>query len=295
MLRAFGTGEKRVPRILLFTLFFHTVLVANLCCQEPPPKHSGGTRPPTRQMAKAKDTFQSVCASCHGLDGKGGERGPNIASRPEAVRKSDQELMRVLQGARAASGMPSFRGLGPQQLAALVAYVRTLQGQRGRFAISGDAQRGKSLFFGRAKCSECHSVHGQGGFYGTDLSSYAAAAFGPGEIREAILKPDRDLDPRRGTATVVLGKATTITGIPRNEDNFSLQLQTSDGTFHLLNKAKIVSITYHGVTGMPTDYASSLTATELNDLVSFLTKAARSVNPKENPRVSRVFEDGDEE
>jgi mono/diheme cytochrome c family protein len=48
-----------------------------------------------------------------------------------------------------------------------------------------------------------------------------------------------------------------------------------------------------GVTDMPTGYASSLTATELN--VSSLTKAARSVNPKQNPRVSRVFEDGDEE
>src|SRR6266478_2930362 len=185
MLRAFGTGENRVPRILLFTLFFHTVLVANLCCQQPPPKHSGGTRPPNRQMAKAKDAFESVCASCHGLDGKGGERGPNIASRPEAVHKSDQELMRVLQGARAASGMPSFKGLGSQKLMTLVAYIRTLQGQRARFAILGDAQRGKSLFFGRAKCSACHSVHGQGGFYGTDLSFYATA-FGPEEIREAI-------------------------------------------------------------------------------------------------------------
>jgi len=294
MSRAFRIRENRVPQILLFTLFFPTLLVANLSCQEHPPKHSGSTPPPIRQMAGAKDAFESVCASCHGLDGKGGERGPNIASRPEAVHKSDQELMRVLQGARAASGMPSFRSLGSQKLVALVAYIRTLQGQRGRFAISGDAQRGKSLFFGRAKCSECHSVHGQGGFYGTDLSFYAAAV-GPGEIREAILKPDRDLDPRRGTATVVLGNSTTITGIPRNEDNFSLQLQTSDGSFHLLNKAKIQSITYHGVTGMPTDYASSLTATELNDLVSFLTKAARWVNPNENPRVSRVFEDGDED
>ncbi len=282
-----------MARILLFTLFFPTMLAANLSCQEHPPKHSGSTPPPIRQMAGAKDAFESVCASCHALDGKGGERGPNIASRPETVHKSDQELMRVLQGARAASGMPSFRSFGSQKLVALVAYVRTLQGQRGRFAISGDAPRGKSLFFGRAKCSGCHSVHGQGGFYGTDLSFYAAA-FGPGEIREAILKPDRDLDPRRGTTTVVLPNSTTITGIPRNEDNFSLQLQISDGTFRLLNKAKIVSITYHGVTGMPTDYASSLTATELNDLVSFLTEAARSVNPNENPRVSRVFEDGDE-
>jgi cytochrome c oxidase cbb3-type subunit III len=294
MFRALRIRENRVRRILLFALFFPTMPVANLSCQDDPPKHSGSTGPPIRKMATVKDAFESVCASCHGLDGKGGERGPDIASRPEAVHKSDQELMRALQGARAASGMPSFRGLGSQKLVALVAYIRTLQGQPGRFAISGDAQRGKSLFFGRAKCSECHSVHGQGGFYGTDLSFYAAA-FGPGEIREAILKPDRDLDPRRGTAAVVLGNSTTITGIPRNEDNFSLQLQTPDGTFHLLNKAKIKSITYLGVTAMPIDYASSLTPSELDDLVSFLIKAARSENPNENPRLSPVFEDGDEE
>src|SRR5438445_8592038 len=96
MLRAFRIRENRVPRILLFTLFFPTLLVANLSCQEHPPKHSGSTPPPIRQMAGAKDAFESVCASCHGLDGKGGERGPNIASRPEAVHKSAQELMLVL-------------------------------------------------------------------------------------------------------------------------------------------------------------------------------------------------------
>ena len=135
-----------MPRILLFTLFFPTVLAANLSCQEHPPKHSGSTRPPISQLAGAQDAFESVCASCHGLDGKGGERGPNIASRPEVVHKSDQEFMRVLEGARAASGMPSFTGLGSQKLVALVAYIRTLQDQRARFAISGDAQRGKSLF-----------------------------------------------------------------------------------------------------------------------------------------------------
>jgi len=196
--------------------------------------------------------------------------------------------MRVLQGARAASGMPSFKGLGSQKLMTLVAYIRTLQGQRARFAILGDAQRGKSLFFERAKCSECHSVHGQGGFYGTDLSFYATA-FGPEEIREAILKPDGDLDPRRGAATAVLGDSTTITGVPRNEDNFSLHLPTPDGTFHLLNKTEVRSITYQGITGMPTDYASSLTATELNDLVSFLIKAARPENPNEkSARVPRI-------
>jgi len=94
------------------------------------------------QMAGAKDTFENVCASCHGLDGKGGERGPDIASRTEAVHTSDEELMRVLEGSKARRGMPSFRALGSQNLRALLAYLRTLQGQRARLAVLGDAQRG---------------------------------------------------------------------------------------------------------------------------------------------------------
>jgi len=118
----------------------------------------------------------------------------------------------------------------------LVAYIRTLQGQRARFAILGDAQRGKSLFFERAKCSECHSVHDKA--VSTDRFVVLCNSVRPREIREAILKAGWDLDPRRGAATAVLGDSTTITGVPRNEDNFSLHLPTPDGTFHLLNKTE---------------------------------------------------------
>src|SRR6266849_6171477 len=34
-------------------------------------------------VAEASKTFAATCAGCHGLDGRGGERGPNIATRQE--------------------------------------------------------------------------------------------------------------------------------------------------------------------------------------------------------------------
>jgi cytochrome c oxidase cbb3-type subunit 3 len=304
--KIFGHGKPNIPiespssgplnssgdpvrRVFLFTIFFYIAFAGTLCSQNRAQDKSV-RRPPTQQAAGAKQTFENVCASCHGLDGRGGERGPNIASRPEAIHKSDQDLMRVLQGAKSASGMPSFESFGAQKLGSLVAYLRTLQGKRAPIAVPGDSKHGRLLFFGKAKCSECHSVHGEGGFYASDLSSVGAAS-APEEIRRSILKPNLDLDPRRGVVTAVLNDSEALTGMPRNEDNFSLQLQTPDGSFHLLNKTEIRSITRHGVTAMPADYERSLTAAELDDLVSFLVKTVRSEDRKEKPRVLRSFEE----
>jgi putative heme-binding domain-containing protein len=96
------------------------------------------------------------------------------------------------------------------------------------------------------------------------------------EIRAAILNPDRDLDPRRGMARVVLSSGTKFSGVVRNEDNFSIQLQTMDGAFHLLNKSDIRMLTYSGASAMPSDYGTTLNNSEINDLVSFLLRSART-------------------
>jgi len=68
--------------------------------------------------------------------------------------------------------------------------------------------------------------------------TFYGATLGREEIRKATLNPKLDLDPGRGVITIVLPDRTILTGIPRNEDNFSLQIQTPDGSFHLLIKRK---------------------------------------------------------
>ncbi|PYU06434.1 MAG: hypothetical protein DMG34_06055, partial [Acidobacteria bacterium] len=44
------------------------------------------------RQTEAAATFAGVCASCHGLDGRGGERGPDIVTQPDVARKTDAEL-----------------------------------------------------------------------------------------------------------------------------------------------------------------------------------------------------------
>ena len=122
-------------------------------------------------------------------------------------------------------------------------------------------------------------VAGQGGFFAEDLTSYAAR-LDADEVRASIRNPDKDLDPRRGMVNVILRDSTTLSGVARNEDNFSLQLQTVDGAFHLLNKSDIRTQTYAGRSAMPRDYGTTLSQAELNDLVSYLLHASGSENTR---------------
>src|SRR5205807_9840951 len=92
-----------------------------------------------------RKTFESVCATCHGLDGHGGERGPNIATRAEVQQLSDEETLHVLQTGKPVAGMPAFAVLGAPRINALMAYLRVLQGGGEAFPALGDAQRRKLL------------------------------------------------------------------------------------------------------------------------------------------------------
>jgi len=261
-------------------------VVAKLCAQNPA---GGKADDPARQAAKT--TFESVCAGCHGLDGHGGERGPDIVSRREVVRKSDPDLVAVLKEGKVSAGMPAFAAYGEKQLLALVAYLRSLQGGGRQRTLAGDPSAGKALFAGKAKCSECHMVEGKGGFFASDLSAYANVKTAD-DLRAAIIAPNRDRDPRTGPVRARMADRTVLTGMPRNEDNFSLQLLTPDGTLHLLNKASIVELSRLGGLAMHPDYGRTLSTREIDDLIGFLQQAASSRTTK---RPAGHSDDGDDE
>lgn len=227
-------------------------------------------------------TFAERCGTCHGLDGRGGEHAPDITSVAVA-ELSNADLERVVQNGIAARGMPSFATLGPAAIKSIVVYLRILQGRVGTAPVNGNPDRGKELFFGRAKCSDCHMVRGDGGFLGPDLSTYSGS-HSPDRVRQAIVDANRDVDPKTETVTVVTRDGRELVGLARNEDNFSLQLQTFDGSFHLLTKSDLVALRHNHQSLMPSDYASRLSAQDLDDLVSFLISAggAQSRQGKSN-------------
>ena len=175
--------------------------------------------------------------------------------------------------------MPNFAALGDAKLEALVSYLRTLQGKSAHMPIPGDPKRGESLFFSTARCSECHIVNGKGGFIGSDLSGYAADS-SPDEVRLAIVKPDRDARHGQGQMRVTLLNGIILEGVVRNEDNFSLQLQSVDGAFHFIQKPEVAAVKPSGQPLMPEDYGQMLSPAQLDDIVGYLMSVARSFGDK---------------
>jgi cytochrome c oxidase subunit 2 len=79
------------------------------------------------QAAVGKETFEGVCAKCHGLAGQG-DIGPNIASSP--LLKDPQALAKVIR--EGTGKMPAVgKGLPEEQVAATVAYLQRRFGQGG--------------------------------------------------------------------------------------------------------------------------------------------------------------------
>ena len=171
----------------------------------------------------------STCAVCHGLDGRGGEHAPNIATDPKIQRLSDNALLAIIRNGIPAEGMPSFRKFWKdEKIRAVLQYLRTLQGSKDTTVETGNANQGSDSFFGRAGCSACHMIEGRGTFLATDLSAYGTGRNATA-IREAIVAPEKNVDPRHGIVSVLTRSAKKYCGAVRNEDNFTLQMQTADG------------------------------------------------------------------
>jgi cytochrome c oxidase cbb3-type subunit 3 len=226
-------------------------------------------------LLQGKQLFTSRCAACHGLDGRGGERAPDIVGRRETQRLSDLKVSRIVDAGVPGTGMPSFHSLGASAIKSVVSYLRTLHGENKSATVSGDPRKGESIFFAKSGCSGCHMVAGKGGFLATDLSGYARTR-SVQQIREAITNPD---SARRAEEKIVLAvtrDGQRHTGFIRNEDNFSLQLQTVDGNFHFFMKSELQTLERQTQSLLPAGYHSAVRSRDLDDVISFLIHSARS-------------------
>lgn len=259
---------RKLVGLFGFFLFLSLLPVARLRAQD---LSSDPGFKETRELGRS--TFNASCAGCHGLDGGGGDKAPNISGNSGVQHLSDADVSNIISNGLPGTGMPAFRTLNDRQLRAIVDYLRSLGGKTEEQTVSGDATRGKAIFFGKGGCSNCHTTSGQGGFMGPDLTHYAATASAQ-SIREAIIKSPRRPPVGYRRAKLTTAKGDVLEGLIRNEDNFSVQLQTKDGSFHLLPKTALRSLEHVNDSVMPDNFRDRLSESELNDLVRYLIATA---------------------
>ena len=228
-------------------------------------------------------TYGSACAGCHGLDGSGSDKAVDISGSAKVRSFSDSQLSEIISNGIPGTGMPAFHNLSERQNRAVVAYLRSLQGKMVTPTLPGDARRGKGIFFGKAECSSCHTISGEGGFLGPDLSGYGSTASAK-EIRDEIIRSRRIPPQGYRPAVLVTSNGDRLEGMIRNEDNFSVQFQTKDGSFRSFQKSELRNLDRLETSLMPTNYGERLSPTELDDLVSFLVTAAPDASKAGTPR-----------
>ncbi|MGA8271788.1 MAG: c-type cytochrome [Candidatus Sulfotelmatobacter sp.] len=268
-----------VPQVALVLILFGGI--GNSFCQDSNSAKKESA-PAIKSELKGKSVFESRCALCHGLDGRGGEHAPDIARQAAVTSLSDQALLNMIHNGIPQGGMPPFGDIGKEDGQALVAYLRFLQGRSGVGSMSGDPARGHDLFFGKAGCSACHAIRGQGQPTAGDLTGYGQG-HQAGDIRDAILNHG---GRHEEIATAVAHDGRKFSGTIRNEDNISIQLQDDDdkdGRFYLLMKSSLVSIQRRTAIATHVDYEKQLSRTEFNELVSYLANEVNSPDQSSPP------------
>ena len=75
--------------------------------------------------AGGRKIFEQRCAACHGRDGSGTPKGPDLTQLPVQAQ-TDGELFWRISSGNARAGMPTFSYLPEAQRWQLVLHVRTL-------------------------------------------------------------------------------------------------------------------------------------------------------------------------
>jgi len=214
--------------------------------------------------------FVESCAVCHGVDGRGSARGPNLTQGMIVSRGSDEEVAGAIRLGVPNSAMPAF-ALPDGEIKQLVAFIRSLGIRAAQLVVAGDRDLGKQLFVGKGRCSGCHMIRGQGGLLGPDLSNIGGDRT-LAEIKQSILSPSLSEGTKYKAVAVVTLKGERIAGTLRNRDNFSLQMMDAQGNLHFFSSAELREVVLQEKSVMPENYGKLLSETELQNLLAFLSR-----------------------
>jgi putative membrane-bound dehydrogenase-like protein len=210
--------------------------------------------------------------------------------------KEQQQMLRVLSGAPAAKTEAILDGLItkmankelPKSLALelgeavdstksanLIAKLATLKsGENGLSdyqdaLFGGNAQAGRRFFMTNSatECIRCHSVGGQGGEVGPNLSNIGNV-LSREQILQAMIEPSARLSPGYGMVILTLKDGQTAAGVLTSETDHELILKTSEAEPLKIASSRIAK--RENVPSSMPPMGTIMTKREIRDVVEFL-------------------------
>src|SRR5215470_600296 len=284
--------HRLTPRksVVAFSFFSSACLVLIACLSVSPPLLAQEKNPYAGDAKIAKlgeYQFRLNCAFCHGLGARGGGRGPDL-TRPKRHGSSDDEIFHNIHDGISGTAMPAATnggigvGMTDDEIWQVVTYIRSVEKKAD--ANSGNAERGKGLFYGTAACGTCHMVNGKGGRLGPGLTSVATSRSteyfveslrNPSRrLAQGIVEAMKDFPQEYETANVTTADGTKYQGVVLNEDAFTVQVLDTREVLHAWEKSSLKSYEKTRQSLMPVYHEKMLPEKDVQDLLAFLAASA---------------------
>lgn len=136
--------------------------------------------------------------------------------------------------------------------------------------MTGDVERGRQVY--RRACSNCHRVFGEGKPVGPDIGDVRNKT--PEQLLGDIIDPNRIVEPRYASCTVLLNDGRSMTGRVLREMPESVVLLQAGAVETVVPRAEIDTMTTSGMSLMTVGIEKDVSVQEMADLITFL-KAGR--------------------
>ena len=132
----------------------------------------------------------------------------------------------------------------------------------------GNQNRGQELF--RKVCSSCHRLEGFGNNVGPDLA--ALRNRGAAYMLTNILDPNREVDARYESYSVITDDGRSISGLLGKDSATSIELTQADGTVVTVSKDDIDHLQATGRSLMPEGLERDLGEQGIADVIAWLVR-----------------------
>ncbi|HXA55907.1 MAG TPA: c-type cytochrome [Candidatus Acidoferrum sp.] len=225
------------------------------------------------QVDRGATLYGENCRECH-ADGSG-VPGVNLRTGQFLHGSTDDDLMVIIRNGVPGTAMPPH-DLPGSDIAALVAYIRSMGKDTSAVVKLGDPAKGKALFNGEGGCLNCHRVGSAGSRVALNLSD-TGTLHPPSYLERALLDPNSVAagTPENRLMRAVTNSGKVITGRRLNEDTYTVQVIDEHENLVSLEKSDLRSLTVLNESPMPS-LKGKFSDDQIGDLVAYLASLKSS-------------------